>query len=131
MACARSSVSYSAEGEDCGCEGEEEAKWCSIMACTSSSSSERPSWICMHRETPSAMVTHCRGCTTARGTGRGGGEGGKSGGEGGGSGGEHAPKRPHSEPYWLTNAALSDHAQRMRTLFPLDKSVSCGVEREA
>ena len=85
----------------------------------------------MHRETPSAVVTHCRGCTTARGTGRGGGEGGKSGGEGGGSGGEHAPKRPHSEPYWLTNAALSDHAQRMRTLFPLDKSVSCGVEREA
>ena len=99
MACARSSVSYSTEGEDCGCEGEEEAKWCSIMACTSSSSSERPSWICMHRETPSAVVTHCRGCKTARGTGGGEGDGG---GGNGGNGGEdvwHGPKLLHSDSY--------------------------------
>ena len=102
----------------------------------------------MHRETPSAVVTHCRGCKTARGTGGGGdgggeegggdggGGGGFSGGAGGGSGGggegEHAPKLLHSEPYWLTNAALPDHAQRMRSLFASDSpSVPCGVEREA
>ena len=40
----------------------------------------------MHRETPSAVVTHCRGCKTARGTG-GGGEGVGGGGDGGGAGG--------------------------------------------
>ena len=48
--------------------------------------------ICMQRETPSAVATHCRGCKTARG-GEGGGEGkggeGKGGdGEGEGAGGE-------------------------------------------
>ena len=84
-------VSYSTEGEDYGCEGEGEAKWCSIMARTSSSSSERPSWICMHRETPSAVVTHCRGCKTARGTGRGGGAGGADVG--------HGPKLLHFDSY--------------------------------
>ena len=35
----------------------------------------------MHRETPSAVVTHCRGCKTWRGTGRGGGGGGLGDGE--------------------------------------------------
>ena len=86
----------------------------------------------MHRETPSAVVTHCRGCKTARGTGRGGGGGGESGGSGGGGEGEHAPKLLHSEPYWLTNAALPDHAQRMRSLFASDSpSVPCGVGRGA
>ena len=84
----------------------------------------------MHRETPSAVVTHCRGCKTARGTGRGGGGGGESGGSGGGGEGEHAPKLLHSEPYWLTNAAVPDHAQRMRSLFASDSPyVRCGVER--
>ena len=58
-----------------------------------------------------------------------GGDGGR-GGEGGE--GEHAPKLLHSEPYSLTNAALPDHAQRMRSLFASDSpSVPCGVEREA
>ena len=50
----------------------------------------------------------------------------------GGGEGEHAPKLLHSEPYSLTNAALPDHAQRMRSLFASDSpSVPCGVEREA
>ena len=45
---------------------------------------------------------------------------------------EHAPKLLHSEPYALTNAALPDHAQRMRSLFASDSpSVRCGVERKA
>ena len=58
----------------------------------------------MHRETPSAVVTHCRGCKTARGTGGGEGDGGEGeGGEGGGgNGGEdvwHGPKLLHSDSY--------------------------------
>ena len=61
--------------------------------------------------------------------------GGGGGGEGGGGvdgEGEHAPRLLHSEPYWLTNAALPDHAQRMRSLFASDSpSVPCEVEREA
>ena len=50
----------------------------------------------------------------------------------GGGEGEHAPKLLHSEPYWLTNAALPDHAQRMRSLFASDSpDVPYRVEREA
>ena len=50
----------------------------------------------------------------------------------GGGEDEHAPKLLHSEPYSLTNAALPDHAQRMRSLFASDSpSVPCGVGREA
>ena len=41
----------------------------------------------MHRETPSAVVTHCRGCKTKRGTGGGGDGGGEEGGGGEGEGG--------------------------------------------
>ena len=86
----------------------------------------------MQRETPSAVVTHCRGCKTARGTGRGGGGGDGEGGSGGGEDVGHGPKLLHSKPYSLTNAALPDHAQRMRSLFASDSpSVPCGVEREA
>ena len=44
----------------------------------------------MHRETPSAVVTHCRGCKTARGGGGGGGGGGEGDGGGGLGDGEVA-----------------------------------------
>ena len=47
-------------------------------------------------------------------------------------GGGHAPKLLHSKPYALTNAALPDHAQRVRSLFASDSPfAACGVGREA
>ena len=63
------------------------------------------------------------------GEGGGAGAGGSAGGDGGG---EHAPTPLHSTPYRLSNAALPDQAQRMRSLFASDNPyVPCGVGREA
>ena len=69
-----------------------------------------------HRSFPWAWCAHGVGSAQAHGGGE----------------DEHAPKLLHSEPYALTNAALPDHAQRMRSLFASDSpAVPCGVEREA